>query len=337
MARTPDFLQREDKLKDYLEGISRDFLFDELSAEYLEEKHLEFLNGVSLPFKASDLVEFKTNGLDITRIADNMALTVGSNTHFPYVGAYIKFFAKFFDEKLVDVFTTKASEALIKEQFRTSAAYYRAALCLSSNDQKAMFGYACCCREWYLSLEGEDDVDELVTILKADAMEYYEWSCEEYPDFAAAYYYLGYCYLNLALYAKASFVWRRYLQLSDSESDEYKEIKERIDSLEDPVKIEGGINKLLAGKYEEGLRILEPYVESSYSNWWPLHYYLASAYNQLGFIEEAIEGFKRVLTLAPSNEDSILALAQIYRELGDTENTQKYEKKYDLVRRNSQD
>lgn len=113
--------------------------------------------------------------------------------------------------------------------------------------------------------------------------------------------------------------------------DESKEISERLSELEDPVKIEKAINLLSEGRIEEGLRILEPYVESEYADWWPLHYNLAYAYRELGFINEAIEGFKRVLALSPSHCDSMVALSELYAEMGDAGNAEKYHNKSKLL------
>ena len=111
-----------------------------------------------------------------------------------------------------------------------------------------------------------------------------------------------------------------------------EEIEQRVRELDDPVKIEQGAALLQSGKLEEGLAVLEPYVNTEYSRWWPLHFYLASAYRELGYQKEAVEGFKNVLRLSPSNVDAMDALAAVYRASGDTENAEKYAKKAELVR-----
>lgn len=337
MSKAPDFKMREDKLSGELETLLKDYLFDEFSSEYLENNGLDFMKGVAVPFKLSDMVASKEGGLNPSNIVDNMAMVIGANTHFPYVKEYMQYMAKFFNEKLIHVFTSRGAGELMEEHFKTSAAYYRAALMLDSTDKMAMFGYACALREWYLSLEGEDGVDELIETLKAESTEYFEWTVIEHPEFDATYYYLGFAYLNAALYSKAQFIWTRFVELAENpDGPEVKEIKERLEQLKDPVKIEAGINKLTTGDIEGGLRILEPYTESEFSNWWPLHFYLANAYLELEHPAEAIEGFKKVLALSPSNYDACRALADIYGQLGDSENAEKYSKKAEIILKNQE-
>ncbi len=328
----PDFRQREDRLKPWLESVAKDMLFDELSPSHIKSSGLEFMAGVPVPFTAADLAQSHEKGLGVDRIADNMARVMGADTHFRYNGQYLKYLAKFFDEKLVKVLCSNGAKKLSENGYRQACVYYRAALMLESDDCMAMFGYASCCREWYLSLEGDDET-ELVSLLKSEAREYFEYCSGVHPDFAPSWYYLGYAYLNQGLYTKSQIVWNNFVRLSaDGDSEPVREIKERLESLKDPVIIEGGINRLLAGKLEEGLRVLEPYTNTTYNDWWPLHYYLASAYRELGFPDEAIEGYKKVLALAPSNVDSMTALAEIYAELGDAENAEKYLNKSKLVK-----
>ena len=336
MEKAPDFISREDKLTKYLENLSKDFLFDELSATYIESNELDFMKGVAVPFKPADMVALNESGIDPARIVDNMAIVLGSNIKFPYASQYIKFMAKYFNEKLIGVFTSKAAEFMMTgKNYRTALAYYRMALMLDSSDTLSLFGYACGCREWYLSLEGEDDVDELIETLKSESTEYFEWSIIEHPEFAPAYYYLGFAYLNADLYNKAQFIWMRFVELSpDKEKKEVREIQERIAELDDPCKIESAINDLTTGNLEAGLTVLESYVGSRYDNWWPLHFYLASTYRELEKPAEAIEGFKKVLKLNPSNYDACKALAEIYSELNDAENGMKYAKKCELILQN---
>ncbi|MBR5926731.1 MAG: tetratricopeptide repeat protein [Firmicutes bacterium] len=338
MSKAPDFRMREDKLSPELESLIKDYLFDEFSPEYIESSGLEFLKGVAVPFKASDMVASKEGGINPSHIVDNMAMVIGANTHFPYVKEYLQYMAVFFNEKLIHVFTSRGAAELMQQHFRTATAYYRAALMLDSTDKMGMFGYACALREWYLSLEGEDGVDELIETLKSESTEYFEWAIIEHPEFDASYYYLGFAYLNAALYSKAQFIWTRFTELADNpDGPEVKEIKERLEQLKDPVRIETGINKLTTGDLEGGLKILEPYTESEFKNWWPLHFYLANTYLELEHVDEAIEGFKKVLALNPSNYDACKALADIYEQRKDSENAAKYSKKAEIILKNQEE
>ncbi len=330
----PEFSEREDKLKDKLLPEIKHFLYDELSEQFCTDNGMEFLIGVPLPFTPTDLVNSQEKGLQLISIADNMVMCIGADTHFKYAEYYERFLKKFFDEGLQSVLVGKAVEELRKERFHKAMIYARAAMMLYGTERDAVFCYACACREWYLSLEGDDDQD-LVAILKSDANEYFEYTADIDPSYAPTWYYLGYAYLNQGQYTKAGIAWNKFLALNGEKDDEAsKEIRERVAALQDPIKIEGGINKLLAGRAEEALQILEPYVDTDFADWWPLHYYLGCAYRLLGFPAEALEGFRRVIQLAPSHYESNLALSELYRELGDDAMAEKYARKAELVKEN---
>lgn len=332
---TPDLRTREDRLAPYLDEAGKRFLFYEFSEDYLRNQKLDYLIGVPLPLRQTDLTTFYGEGsIPITQLADNIAVMSGINPRLSHVSAYIKYLATFFNEKLIDVLTSSGGRNLYDEEYAEAIIYFRAALLLDPGDRKAIFGYACACREWYLSLEGEGETEKVRT-LKDECMAYFEWAVELFPDFPASYYFLGYAYINLALYTKASFIWNRFLSLSDSE-DEKKEIQERVDQLVEPVKIERGINQLTTGKIKEGLEILEPYTDSEYNNWWPLHYYLASAYEELGHIHEAIEGFLKVMELNSSHIESAQQLALLYGKSGDAEKSEKYRRKAEIIAHNKE-
>ena len=86
----------------------------------------------------------------------------------------------------------------------------------------------------------------------------------------------------------------------------------------------------------EALTILEPYTESRFANWWPLHFYLATGYEALGHYPEAIEGYLKVLSLNPSNYDAMISLAELYSKTGDEEKARKYSEKAKLVLKNQE-
>ena len=320
-----------------MEKQLKDMLFIEMPVDALtDEADLSFMKGVPLPIKKEDLADLSGSGLSAVKLADNIAVVIGSDTQFRYADQYIRFLNRLFDAKLIKVFSGKAGEALKVGNYRLGMAYLRAGMCFRDDDKDAMFAYAGGCRYWYLGLEGSEEDTELIKILKSEASEYYEHLTDAYPEFAPGWYYLGYVYLNEGRYLKAQLAWKKYLAGADRDDVDQtapiEEIEQRVRELDDPVKIEQGAALLQSGKLEEGLAVLEPYVNTEYSRWWPLHFYLASAYRELGYQKEAVEGFKNVLRLSPSNVDAMDALAAVYRASGDTENAEKYAKKAELVR-----
>jgi len=288
--------------------------------------------GVPVPMKAEDLLSSQQGGLQITNLSDNMAVVLGADPGFKYADSYIEFLNKFFDEKLVNVLLSNGAAELKAGRFRRAAVYSRAALVLDSRARDALFGYACCCREWYLSMEGED-FRELIALLKKEANLYFEYCTDADEFFAPPWYYLGYAYLNQGSYKKAQLAWERFVMLSeDFESEPVKEVRERLEDLTEPVKIEEGIGMLLSGRIEEGVERLRPYEQSDYDSWWPLHWYLAQAYEELGMQTEAIAQYEKAASLNPSDPEVYDALCRLYSAAGDAAKAEKYLNKAQLLR-----
>jgi tetratricopeptide (TPR) repeat protein len=102
--------------------------------------------------------------------------------------------------------------------------------------------------------------------------------------------------------------------------------------IQGPMLIEDGYNAVLAGRWTEGLSLLEPFTESAYKEWWPLWYYLGEGYLNTGRVEEAKNAFTEALRFNASHIDSMRELISIYEAEGNAEMVQKYAKKIDLVR-----
>ena len=324
-------------LSQYLTSEIKDFLFTELNADFLIENDLGFLVEVSIPIKSDDIKDLSEKGISTTKIADNMVIVIGADPKFKFAPFYIHYLRKLFDEKLVKVLCSKAEDLLNNKKPRRAICYLRAALQLDPDGLQPMYCYANGCRIWYQSLEGSDETD-LITLLKAEANEFFAKVTNMNPDFAPAWYFLGYSYLNSGAYTKAKIAFDHYISNSDGQpEDDIKEIKERIDELKDPIKLEDGKNLLMAGRVEEALSILEPYTETKYAKWWPLHFYLAVAYENLGHDEEAIEGYLKVLSLNPSNYDAMIALSELFAKNGDIQKANKYSEKAKIVLKNNAD
>ena len=96
-------------LSEYLKSELKDFLFTELSDEFLIGSDLAFLSGVPVPIRQENLKDFTGTGLSTTKIADNMAIVIGADATFKYTEYYVRYLKKLFDEKLVLVFCDQAS------------------------------------------------------------------------------------------------------------------------------------------------------------------------------------------------------------------------------------
>ena len=204
--------------------------------------------------------------------------------------------------------------------------HFRASLCMQYNYLHSMYSYARACRAMYLHSRNE----EYVGRFKAESLDWFELLVETHPRFAQGYYYLGYAYLNLGLYAKADITWREFMRFSHNNKDK-KEIRKRLDQITEPRQIEAGCNEITAGKYEDGISLLEPFLSSRFNDWWPLHYYLGVAYEMTGRRSEAVSAFRKVLQLNGSHLETMKELMSIYEDEGDRENTRKYREKIKLI------
>jgi tetratricopeptide (TPR) repeat protein len=251
---------------------------------------------------------------------------MGAVPSFPHTGAYIAFLCRLMGKHAAEGLVKEAKDAAEREDYDEACIRFRAALCLEPGNLEAMYGYARVCRAMYLASED----GEYIGRFKAEALEYFELTAEMHPRFPMAHYYLGYAYLNMGLYQKAHLTWKRYLEHSSHPKDR-REIKERMRQLADPLEIERGYNAVLAGRFAEGRAVLEPYLNSKYSDWWPLYYYLGVAYISLERRDEAVDMFKRGLRLNPSHVESMRELADIYEAGGEDELSAKYRRKAALL------
>ncbi|MGI6727690.1 MAG: tetratricopeptide repeat protein [Anaerovoracaceae bacterium] len=324
----PPFESREDRIGQYFHKYLKEYIFDELSPEFLERAgKLKFMKGIPVPFHKKDIEAFKDGtGLKVLDIAENMLWIMGIDPKFKYVPQYIKYISHFFNDKIVDNIVKEGQNAVEKGDVDRGTIFFRVALILEPDNIHAMYSYAGVCREHYLNSTN----GEYIGRFKAESIEYFELLTQVHPEFAEAYYYLGYDYLNMGLYQKAALTWQEYLQKGIN-AKEKNEIEQRMEQLKDPIEIEKACNSVLTGRFEEAIQTLEPYLETDYKEWWPLYYYLGVSYSGTGRNNLALDSFKQVLSINPAHGESMLELAHLYRQNGDKENEKKYRKKAELV------
>ena len=336
--------EQKDRLKDYFTDRLNDMIFVELSDEFVEKAGAEsYLKDVPVPIGKADLPGFAGGaGLKTAQMGERMVEVIGCDPQFKYVDNYLAFLRHAFDDKLINVIMGRAAEAAEKGELKSACVQYRAAMALDENDPAALFGYARTCQDIYIESEDDKEIGDF----KAESLESFERMTIEHPKVAEGHYYLGYAYVNMGLYLKAKIAWEEFIRLrmeevrnDDDISDgnfkipeEVTEIRGRLAQLEEPVKIEEGCNHIIAGRYDQGIEVLEEFAEGTHGNWWPMHFYLGTAYRETGRLDEAVASFRNVLRLNASHADSMQELAEIYGEMGDIEMEQKYRKKLMLIR-----
>ena len=369
-------IEKTDRIGELLTEHLKEMVFDELSYGYLEKAGvMDILKDVPVPIRKTEM-----NGITVLKIALNMAFVFGVDPGFKYKENYIKYILKNFDKNFSNGLIAKGLDVAEEENYEEACIYFRAAFQLDPDNANAYYCYGRALKDVYEKLSQADELADIGTYdrsaredvigrYKAESMDAFEVAVEKDPELADGYYYLGYAYLNMGLYVKAKLVWDKYMELSagalENENAEKmrKEAREdielRLSQLAEPVKIEEGYNLILSGKFDEGIKALKPYTEGKYSGWWPLWFYLGSAYRELAkasraefeasgegdassdevtrdAYEEAAKYFTQVLRLDPSNKDSMKELADIYSFLGNDQMVEKYKKKIDIVTENAE-
>lgn len=323
-----DIQLREDRIGRYFRKYLDKFVFVELSDAYLEKSKVrDIMKGVPIPLRKRDLKSFDGgSGIEPTVIAENIAWVMGCDPHFKYNKAYVEYLLKIFNPKIYEGMLREGRDAAEREDYDNACIHFRASLCMKYDYLHGMYSYARVCRAMYLASEDT----EYVGRFKAEALDWFELLTETHPRFAQGYYYLGYAYLNIGLYAKAQIAWKWFLSFSHNGKDR-REITKRMKQIEDPVTIEAGCNEIASGRFEEGVKTLEPYLSSRFNTWWPLHYYLGVGYANTSRIPDAVARFRHTLTLNASHIQTMQELLAIYRAQNDKENIKKYESKIKMV------
>lgn len=316
----------KDRVRKHLMKHMDDFVFLNVSDEILEKEELrEIMRSIPLPIEKEKIrQEQDIKGEEIMK---NLVFVLGIDSKFPYKKQYVEFLVGVYQDKLITALLDLALTYLGKLAWIQACAVYRVVLILKPDDMYALYGYARVCREIYTA---EEDDEELIGDFKAEAFEGFEKLSLLYPDFADVYFFLGYGYLNMGLYVKASLTFKKFIELTTDEETK-KEAQERLAQIEVPVKLELACNDILAGRFQDGKERLITYAQGEYLEWWPLHYHLGIANAGLSLIEDAIDNFKQVLLLSPSNINAMVELIKLYRAIGDREMEKKYAKKIDFI------
>lgn len=208
---------KEDRIGRYLQKSMKEFVFAELSTEYMKKCGADgFMKNVPVPFREEDLKAAKEGkGLATIRISENMAFVMGIDPKFSYGDKYMHFIELLWGGKFCDGLVQSGVKEAEQGNFETACIYLRACLRMEPDNLEAMYTYALICREIYLAAHEHGRDDEYIGRFKAEAMEYFEQTTIEYPDFAEPYFYLGYAYLNMGMYGKAEASWKEFMRLTD--------------------------------------------------------------------------------------------------------------------------
>jgi len=316
----------QDKVGKYFKHVLDEFIFIEFNEGYIKKSgKIDFMRGVPVPVRKEAAEAFiRAEGLKFDNVAEGMVFVIGADINFKYREKYIEFM-KVFNFKILKSVIKQGLDFAEQEQLEKAAIHLRAALVIEEDNLDAIYNYGRVCRHMYAKSEDP----EYVMDFKAEATWALEMTVEKHPSFAQAYYFLGYQYINAGLYIKAQIVWNQFLRYSKHFKDK-SEIRQRLKRIEKPVLFEKGYTAIERGRWTEGIAILESLLGTD-PDWWNLYFFLGVGYSRTNRMPEAIEMFKKVLAVKPSQHQTMLELANCYEQVGDKVNAKKYKDKAELV------
>lgn len=314
------------RLDKYLKDRLKDLVFIELKKDAkLATEKFKDLRDIYIPIRVDELGSkikdgSASNEMNVAGMARGMIYLIGLDAQFKYAENYKRFLYQF-DNKIEQYIAYEALKKAEEEKYEEAMIYFRALSILNEDDINGLFNYARCCQD--LSEKVEDK--KYKKDLKNECIEALEIITEKYPDFAMAYYYLGFRYANAQLFKKAQLTWEKSLTL-DLDDEKRKEIILQIEGLKHQIQYEEGYTLILNNQPNVGLEKLLPLADV-YPEWWNLLFFVGLAYRQMENPKEAIHYFERIYRLKPTQVDNLNELGLCYGTSGDYENAEKYFKK----------
>ena len=315
-----------DRLNKYFLDKVDEYKFIELMPDYLKRMRIDFMRGVPIPLSNVDLEKLaRDRQINADLFIWGMLRVIGINPEFEYVPKYVKLLT-YMKEDVGSMAVHMGITLANTEALTDAALFFRAALVIDPEDRDALYNYMLVCRNLY---SGSDD-KEYVADFKQEVFETLLRLNELDPSIAMVQYYLGFAYINMGRYADARDAWIRFVSMAEP-SEERAEVQSLLDSLEDPLRIEQGYRDIIEGRWEQGLPVLESYLDTEYREWWPLLYYLGMGYNRTGRYEEALAILKKAALANPSSPEIVAELVLANEALGDEINTEKYRRKLKIL------
>jgi tetratricopeptide (TPR) repeat protein len=317
-----------DRLDKYFAKYLEGYVFLELMPDYVKRERLDFMRHVPLPVKKEQVGGLTGDkGIEFKHFTIGMINIMGINPSFRFVPQYVNFL-NYINKDIEKAIVLVGIEQAKSFDLERACITFRAALVIDPDNVDALYNYMLVCRNLYL---GSTD-NAYTADFKMEVFESLLRLKELTPDFDKTYYYLGFAYINAGKYREAQNEWQKFVQLSGP-CRERLEIRDRLNEIEDPIRIEQGYNCVISGRWNEGLEILETYIDTDKMEWWPLPYYLGVGYSRTGRYQEALKMLKQALQGNPSSAEIMAELVIANNALGDEVNAEKYKKKLDILKK----
>ncbi|WAW15179.1 tetratricopeptide repeat protein [Peptostreptococcus equinus] len=277
--------------------------------------------GLKLPIKSSVLVNsIKDNKaqeeLNLVSIVDAVLFLQGIDSGFLYNDEYDKFiqaFSQRMNFKPLEYLGYMSQEAYNRGEVSDALVYIKSYLRRDDKDTMALYQYAIICQELSMRYQKDEDIKAMNDFL-IEASTALEKIIDVNPEFALAYYQLGFHYSNQKQYVKSKLTWQKAIELG-LEEELNSELIENLDRMEFKVQYEEGYNLVFQGNAEEGLEKLRP-LEDENPDWWNLLFVISLAYKSLGENTKAKSYLEKILIIRPTQVDTLVELALSYAEEG---------------------
>lgn len=272
---------------------------------------------IPLPILTKELIEGIKGGvfeeeIRISDFVEGIIYTIGTDDNFPYLKEYKEILYAYYD-KIEDYIFFTGVRDLQEDRFDDGCIKLRALLALDPNNVDAIFNYG-------LGIEGLarkfiDLDDEKGNDFLDFSTSLFESILDIDKEYALSYYKLGYHYLYLEQYLKASLTWKKFISKSKDEVL-VQEIRNEIDRIDDDVVFETGITYLAYNNYEKALNFFLKLMPK-YEDNWNLNFSIAKSYLGLQQDDLAIEYLIKAIELRDDDPDLFNELGIIYYNKGD--------------------
>ena len=315
--------QIEKYIKEQVERI----VFIELKEDApLIKERFDYLQGIPIPILVKDLSQHieevgeNAEQIPMDEMIRGMIYIMGLDHQFRFNAIYQKFLYEY-DPKMEDFISYEGLKLAEQGDLNDALIFFKALVFMNEDNITGLLNYGRCCQDLGAKFEDPEIQKDYTRV----AITAFEILTEKYPDFALAYYFLGFHYINGRLFKKAQITWEESLKLGLDEEKE-KEIMVQLTNLKEPIQYEEGYTLILNNRAKEGLEKLLP-LEETLKDRWNLLFFIALGYRQLGKFQEAIEYLDRIIKLNPSQPDTYNELGICYGSIGNYTKAEKYLKK----------
>ncbi|MHA2657337.1 MAG: tetratricopeptide repeat protein [bacterium JZ-2024 1] len=157
-------------------------------------------------------------------------------------------------------------------------------------------------REWFTSAEGlyARGLPFLFEENYEKALDYFQKTVEKKPDYADAYFQIGYCLDELGRYPEAVKAYKQAIRIKRDYAEAHYNLGVVYDKL--------GRYLEAVKAYKQAIRIKPDFAEA--------HYNLGGVYDELGRYPEAVEACKQAIRIKPDFAGAHYNLGTVYGKLG---------------------